>query len=78
MAAPVAKVPTNPASRVSTRDPLSRTSTGLPSFPAQHLGHLEPAEQDALSSFKLLITQKGFYRPADGQSPASHDDATLL
>ena len=70
MAVPVTKVPTNRS--------LSRTTTGIPSFPAQHLGHLEPAEQNALDSFKELIAEKGFYKPANGQSPASHDDATLL
>ena len=70
MAVPVTKVPTNQS--------LSRTATGIPSFPAQHLGHLEPAELNALDSFKELIAKKGFYKPADGQSPASHDDATLL
>ena len=49
-------------------------------FPHAHIGHLSPAQQDALERFKQLCVQKGYYQPAGtaGRTVASHDDETML
>ncbi|KUJ06861.1 CRAL/TRIO domain-containing protein, partial [Mollisia scopiformis] len=47
-------------------------------YPNGHLGHLTTEEEAAFKNFKLLCADKGEYRPAEGDKPASHDDATLL
>lgn len=47
-------------------------------YPRGHLGHLSQDEEAALKNFKALCTEKGLYKPAEGDKPASHDDATLL
>lgn len=43
-----------------------------------HLGHLTTAEEDALDEFKVVCAKEGFYKPAGSNSPASHDDGTLV
>ena len=43
-----------------------------------HLGHLMTAEEDALDEFKTLCAKQGFYKPAGSNTPASHDDGTLV
>ncbi|GAB7361349.1 hypothetical protein MBLNU230_g1405t1 [Neophaeotheca triangularis] len=47
-------------------------------FPAAHIGHLTEGQQGALTKFKDLSSSKGYYIPASGKTPASHDDETLL
>ncbi|KAI1160488.1 CRAL-TRIO domain-containing protein [Nemania serpens] len=44
-------------------------------YPTGHLGHLTEHETQALADFKVLLQEKGLYRP--GPLP-SHDDPTLL
>ncbi|KAI0538063.1 CRAL-TRIO domain-containing protein [Xylaria digitata] len=44
-------------------------------YPTGHLGHLTEHETQALADFKVLLEEKGFYKPG---SPPSHDDPTLL
>lgn len=43
-----------------------------------HLGHLTPKEETALTTFKKLCADRGFYKPDDGVGQASHDDGTLV
>lgn len=43
-----------------------------------HLGHLTAHEESAFKAFKSLCAEQGFFKLADGQSPASHDDGTLV
>lgn len=47
-------------------------------YPSQHVGFLEAKQATALEEFKRLAESKGYYRPAQGEKPASHDDETLL
>ncbi len=49
-------------------------------YPNSHLHHLSENQQSALEDFRALAEKEGYYRPAsaDGHTPASHDDATLL
>ncbi|KAF2964326.1 hypothetical protein GQX73_g9242 [Xylaria multiplex] len=44
-------------------------------YPTGHLGHLTEHETQALADFKVLLEEKGFYKPGP---PPSHDDPTLL
>lgn len=44
-------------------------------YPHGHLGHLSPDEEDAFQKFKLLLQEKGLYKPGP---QASHDDQTLM
>ncbi len=44
-------------------------------FPRGHIGRLNDQEEEALKNFKLLVREKGLYRPGP---PPSHDDPTLL
>lgn len=44
-------------------------------YPHGHLGHLSADEEDAFRNFKLLLQEKGVYKPGP---PASHDDQTLM
>ncbi|KAK4549026.1 hypothetical protein LTR36_007482 [Oleoguttula mirabilis] len=49
-------------------------------WPSAHVGHLNENQSGALDRFKTLCEQKGYYVPvsADGKTPATHDDETLL
>ncbi|KAK5126436.1 hypothetical protein LTR85_010672 [Meristemomyces frigidus] len=49
-------------------------------WPSAHVGHLNENQSGALDRFKQLCEQKGYYVPdsADGKTPATHDDETLL
>ncbi|CCU75891.1 unnamed protein product [Blumeria hordei] len=49
-----------------------------PGYPHGHLGHLTTEQELALTGFKLLCEEKGYYEPLSPSSSASHDDATLL
>ncbi|KAL8869088.1 MAG: hypothetical protein Q9174_004533 [Haloplaca sp. 1 TL-2023] len=40
-----------------------------------HLGHLTPQEENALTEFKKLSADAGFFRAETNTQPASHDDA---
>jgi hypothetical protein len=65
---------------MSTAGPAHRVSSAVVEYgyPSGHLGHLTSEEEAAFKNFKLLCAEKGNYKPADGDTPASHDDATLL
>lgn len=65
---------------MSTSGPAHRVQSAVVEYgyPNGHLGHLTPEEEEAFKNFKLLCAEKGVYKPADGETPASHDDATLL
>ncbi|KAL8966058.1 MAG: hypothetical protein Q9183_003537 [Haloplaca sp. 2 TL-2023] len=43
-----------------------------------HLGHLTPQEETALTEFKKLSADAGYFRPETDTQPASHDDGTLI
>ena len=47
-------------------------------FPAGHVGHLTAGQYEQLQKFKDLCQRKGYFTPASGAAPASHDDETLL
>ncbi|KAF2224406.1 CRAL-TRIO domain-containing protein [Elsinoe ampelina] len=47
-------------------------------YPTEHIGHLKPQHEEALAKFKEFCKEKGYYKPADGTTPASHDDETML
>jgi hypothetical protein len=47
-------------------------------YPNGHLGHLSDQQEKALDDFRQLVAEKGLYRPATAEKPASHDDVTLL
>jgi hypothetical protein len=63
---------------MDTAPPLTKVDSFQ--YPSAHLGHLSENQQSALSKFRLLCEQKGYYFPngVDGKSVASHDDETLL
>jgi len=42
------------------------------------VGHLTEGQQGQLTKFRDLVASKGYYTPATGSTPASHDDETLL
>ncbi|PGH04924.1 hypothetical protein GX51_03220 [Blastomyces parvus] len=42
------------------------------------LNHLSPQQAEALESFKSIIKEEQLYTEAHGETPASHDDSTLL
>ena len=49
-----------------------------PVFPG-HLGHLTPAQEQALATFKANLTQANLYTPPSSNSAKpSHDEPTLL
>lgn len=54
------------------------TESISPQYFAGHLGHLVPAQQTALESFKDQLKKAQLYKPAIDKSPASLDDITLL
>jgi hypothetical protein len=62
----------------STTSALSRYESFQ--YPNSHLYHLTEPQQSALDDFRALAEKEGHYKPAsaDGEIPASHDDATLL
>lgn len=48
-------------------------------YPQGHLGHLTSDEETALTNFKLLCADKGYYNPAEGEDgKPSHEDALML
>jgi hypothetical protein len=65
----------------TTAGPTHRVQSAVEvyGFPRGHLGHLSPEEEEALTDFKLLCEQNGYYSPGNGSTEApSHEDATLL
>ncbi|RDB15238.1 hypothetical protein Hypma_004741 [Hypsizygus marmoreus] len=42
------------------------------------VGNLTPAQQEALNTFKAVLTKSSLYTPATDHSSASHDDSMLL
>ena len=52
--------------------------TDIGQYPSQHIGYLEESHVKALEEFKQLSKSKGYYKPAEGDQPASHDDETML
>lgn len=65
---------------MSTAGPAHRVQSAVVEYgyPNGHLGHLTTEEDAAFKNFKLLCADKGVYKPAEGDTHASHDDATLL
>lgn len=55
---------------------LSRIETFQ--YPAAHYGHLTEHQQQQLDAFRQLCQEQGYYTPATGDAPASHDEETLL
>ncbi|KAI7238696.1 CRAL/TRIO domain-containing protein [Hortaea werneckii] len=47
-------------------------------WPAAHVGHLNETQQSQLDKFRRLCESKGYYTPATDDTPATHDDETLL
>lgn len=47
-------------------------------YPTEHIGFLEHNHVKALEDFKDICASKGYYSPAKGGQPASHDDETML
>ncbi|KAI7338435.1 CRAL/TRIO domain-containing protein [Hortaea werneckii] len=47
-------------------------------WPAAHVGHLNESQQTQLDKFRRLCESKGYYTPATEDTPATHDDETLL
>lgn len=45
---------------------------------AGHLGHLTAHEESQFKAFKVLCEERGYYKPTDGKTPATHDDGTLV
>lgn len=45
---------------------------------AGHLHHLTGEQDDKLAVFKKLCAERGYYTAAEGETKASHDDATML
>lgn len=45
---------------------------------AGHIGHLTAQEEATFLEFKKLCAEQGFYHPPTENSPASHDDGTLV
>lgn len=48
-----------------------------PVFPG-HLGHLSPAQEEALATFKANLAEANLYTFPSNPANASHDDPTLL
>ncbi|EGE81555.1 phosphatidylinositol transporter [Blastomyces gilchristii SLH14081] len=42
------------------------------------LNHLSPQQSEALDAFKSILKEEQLYTEAHGETPASHDDSTLL
>lgn len=47
-------------------------------YPAGHLSHLTPNQQQQLDTFKKICLEKGYYTATAAGKDASHDDETLL
>ncbi|KAI6985225.1 CRAL/TRIO domain-containing protein [Hortaea werneckii] len=47
-------------------------------WPAAHVGHLNETQQTQLDKFRRFCESKGYYTPATDDTPATHDDETLL
>ncbi|KAL6171619.1 hypothetical protein ACJQWK_02629 [Exserohilum turcicum] len=47
-------------------------------YPAGHFPHLSQNQQAQLAEFKAISQKAGYYTPAAGSQPASHDDETML
>ncbi|EHK20664.1 uncharacterized protein TRIVIDRAFT_81252 [Trichoderma virens Gv29-8] len=62
-----------PAGRVLSSGSTASQQAGM--FPHGHLGHLSAHQEEALERFKVVLQEKGLWRPGP---PASHDDQTLL
>ena len=45
------------------------------SYPNGHLGYLTKSEEEALTKFRAILEERGYWKPGP---PASHDDPTLL
>lgn len=59
---------------------MSQTSSpeGASLYPAGHQNHLSTDQTEALQEFKALCEKNGCYTPDTPNTPASHDDETLL
>ncbi|KAJ5786148.1 uncharacterized protein N7503_011360 [Penicillium pulvis] len=63
----------------SNNDPAaSATAAAGTAWLAGHLKHLTPEQEEKLVEFKKVCAERGYYTAAEGEKPASHDDATLL
>jgi len=49
-------------------------------YPLGHAAHLSENQQAQLDEFKKICQEQGYWTPvsADGTTPASHDDETML
>lgn len=47
-------------------------------YPSQHIGFLDHNHVKSLEDFKDFSKSQGYYTPAEGARPASHDDETML
>ncbi len=65
---------------MSTAGPAHRVQSAVVEYgyPQGHLGHLSTEEEAAFANFKTTCENDGLYKPAIGDVPASHEDATLL
>ncbi|KAK7464666.1 hypothetical protein VKT23_005873 [Stygiomarasmius scandens] len=58
--------------------PPASAATGSYNPWAGHIGHLTPAQEESLETFKKMLSDAGLYHAASKEGKASHDDATLL
>jgi len=61
--------------------PAHRVQSAVEEFgyPQGHLGHLSTEQEAAFKNFKVLLTEKGYYKAGSSEDEDStHDDATLL
>jgi hypothetical protein len=64
------------ANRIASND--SHVPEGEYGYPIGHLGHLTGAQAQALEDFKKLLEEEKLYKPRTAESPASHDETTVL
>ncbi|TFK39054.1 CRAL/TRIO domain-containing protein [Crucibulum laeve] len=59
---------------------VAAAKSTIPSYDpfAGHLGHLTPAQEEALATFKDSLTKSKLYTPPTDISHASHDEPTLI
>lgn len=65
----------------ATAGPAHRVQSAVEEYgyPQGHLGHLNADQEAAFKGFKLVLEEKGLYKPGTGEEePGTHDDATLL
>jgi hypothetical protein len=65
----------------ATAGPAHRVQSAVEEYgyPQGHLGHLNADQEAAFKNFKLVLEEKGLYKPGTGEEePGTHDDATLL